>query len=344
MSVKSYRQALNEALRQEMRRDPLVILVGVDIGAGHTSAADDAPGDSEGGGVLGVTSGLIQEFGIARVIETPISESAVIGMCAGAACTGLRPVADLMFVDFLGVCFDQIFNQAAKLRYMFGGKAKVPMVIRAMVGAGQNAAAQHSQMLHAIFTHIPGLKVAMPSGPYDAKGLLTEAIRDDDPVIFLEHKTLYDVKEEVPDETYTVPFGEANFLTDGDDVTVIAISKMVRTAKAAADRLASEGIEVELLDPRTTSPLDEDSILESVEKTGRVVIVDEGNPRCGFAADIASLIASRGFQSLKAPVQLVTPPHTPVPFSPSLERAYVPDERRIIEAVRRVVSAGTVTS
>src|SRR3984957_18891149 len=248
----SYQVALNSALRNEMRRDPRVVVVGVDVGGGYTSAAEDSPGDDDAGGVLGVTAGLIQEFGRGRVIETPISESATIGMCAGAACTGLRPVADLMFVDFLGVCFDQIFNQAAKLRYMFGGKAKGPLVIRAMVGGGVNAAAQHSQMLHSIFTRIPGLKVVLPSTPYDAKGLLITAIRDDDPVIFLEHKGLYEVQGEVPDESYTIPFGEANIVTEGDDVTVIAFSKMVQVALAAAQALGKENIGVELLDPRTT--------------------------------------------------------------------------------------------
>ena len=338
MSQKTYRQALNEALRSEMQRDERVILAGVDIGGGYSSAAEDSP-DDDSGGVLGVTSGLIQEFGIGRVVETPISESAIMGMCVGAASTGLRPVADLMFVDFLGVCFDQIFNQGAKLRYMFGGKAKVPMVIRAMVGGGQNAAAQHSQMLHSIFTHIPGLKVVLPSGPYDAKGLLIQAIRDDDLVIFLEHKTLYDMVEEVPDEPYAIPFGEANFITDGDDVTVIAFSKMVGLAKDVTNKLAKDGINVELLDPRTTSPLDEDSILESVEKTGHVVIVDEGNPRCGIAADVAALIASKGFHDLKAPIEMVTAPHTPVPFSPTLEKAYLPSEEKVEAAIRKVLAS-----
>ena len=339
MSRKSYQQALNEALRQEMRRDPRVIVVGVDVGGGYTSAAPDARGDEDAGGVLGVTGGLIQEFGPARVIETPISESATIGMCTGAACTGLRPVADLMFVDFLGVCFDQIFNQAAKLRYMFGGKAQVPLVVRAMVGAGLNAAAQHSQMLHSIFTHIPGLKVALPSSPYDAKGLLITAIRDNDPVIFLEHKGLYEIDEEVPDEAYTIPFGEANFVAEGQDVTVVAFSKMVHVAWAAIQTLASERIEVELIDPRTTSPLDEESIVESLEKTGRLVVVDEGHPRCGVAADIASVMAAKAFHHLKAPIQVVTAPHTPVPFSTTLEKAYLPSVDGVVAAVRRVMSS-----
>jgi|SRR5579871_777051 len=338
MSRKTYQKALNEALKQEMRRDPHVIVVGVDVAAGYTSRAEDAPDDQEGGGMLGATAGLIQEFGAARVIETPISESAIMGMCAGAACTGLRPVGELMFVDFLGVCFDQIFNQAAKLRYMFGGKAKVPLVIRTTVGAGLNAAAQHSQMLHSIFTHIPGLKVALPSNAYDAKGLLINAIRDDDPVIFMEHKGLYEQVDEVPDEPYAIPFAEANVVIDGDDLTVIAFSKMVHVAQAAAQRLEKENIHVELLDPRTSSPLDEDSILESVEKTGRVVIVDEGNPRCGMAADVAAFIVNKAFAALKAPVELVTAPHTPVPFSPTLEQAYVPSVEKVAAAVKRTMA------
>jgi pyruvate dehydrogenase E1 component beta subunit len=243
-----------------------------------------------------------------------------------------------MFADFLGVCFDQIFNQAAKLRYMFGGKAKVPLVIRTTVGAGLNAAAQHSQMLHSIFTHIPGLKVVLPSGAYDAKGLLISAIRDDDPVIFMEHKGLYEQTEEVPDESYTVPMGEANLLTEGDDVTVVAFSKMVHVAKSAIEVLAAEKFGIELIDPRTTSPLDEQTILESVERTGRVVIVDEGHPRCGVAGDVAALIASRAFHALKAPIELVTAPHSPVPFAPTLEKAYLPNAEKVAAAVRRVMS------
>jgi pyruvate dehydrogenase E1 component beta subunit len=237
------------------------------------------------------------------------------------------------------VCFDQIFNQAAKLRYMFGGKAKVPMVIRTTVGAGLNAAAQHSQMLHSIFTHIPGLKVVLPSGAYDAKGLLITAIRDDDPVIFMEHKGLYEQTEEVPDEPYAIPFAEANLLTEGEDVTVIAFSKMVQVALEATETLARENISIEVLDPRTTSPLDEESILESVEKTGKVVIVDEGNPRCGLAVDVAALIVNKAFYALKAPIELVTAPHTPVPFSPSLEKAYLPDAGKVVAAVRRVMTS-----
>jgi pyruvate dehydrogenase E1 component beta subunit len=335
MPLKTYRQAINEALDSEMARDPDVIVIGEDVagGAGGTGV-DDAYG-----GVLGVTKGLVGKYGRERVIDTPISESAIMGAAAGAAMTGLRPVAELMFVDFVGVCFDQIFNQAAKFRYMFGGKARTPLVIRSMIGAGMSAAAQHSQALHPIFTHIPGLKVVMPSNAYDAKGLLIEAIRDDDPVIFLEHKTLYDTTADVPDEAYTIPFGEADYVTEGDDLTLVAFSGMVPRSKAVAEALAKEGIGIELIDPRTTSPLDEEAILESVERTGRLVVVDEANPRCGLAADIAALVASRGFSSLRAPIGLVTPPHTPVPFAPNLERAYLPDFERITAAVRAALGA-----
>lgn len=335
MVKKTYRQAINEALHHEMDRDPRVILCGEDVAGGQAGSAGVT---DAAGGVLGVTKGLLGAFGESRVIDTPISESAIIGMAVGAANTGLRPVAELMFVDFLGVCFDQIFNQAAKVRYMFGGKATTPLVIRAMVGGGMSAAAQHSQMLDSIFTHIPGLKVVMPSSPYDAKGLLIEAIRDDDPVIFLEHKMLYDVEEEVPDEAYTVPFGEANFLTDGKDVTVVATSRMAYLSAIVAKKLSAEGISVEVIDPRTTSPLDDESILESFEKTGRLVIVDEASPRCSFATDIAALIASKGFQYQKAPVAMVTGPHTPVPFSPVLEQLYLPNEEKIEAAIRNLIS------
>src|SRR5690349_9242530 len=259
-----------------MERDPTVVVFGEDVRGGAGSAG----GDDAWGGVLGVTKGLAPKFPD-RVIDTPISESAYIGAAAGAAASGLRPVAELMFVDFLGVCLDQIFNQAAKFRYMFGGKAVTPMVIRAMWGAGIRAASQHSQALYPIFTHIPGLKVVAPSNPYDAKGLLIQAIRDDDPVIFLEHKVLYTVEGDVPEEPYAIPFGEANIVREGSDVTVVALGRMVHFAEQAAQELKDEdGIDCEVIDLRTTSPLDEDTILESVENTGRLVVVDESSPRC----------------------------------------------------------------
>jgi acetoin:2,6-dichlorophenolindophenol oxidoreductase subunit beta len=330
----SFRQALNDALRAEMRRDPAVVIVGEDVagGAGGTGV-DDAYG-----GIMGVTRGLVGEFGRGRVVDTPITESAIIGMAAGAALTGLRPVAELMFVDFIGVCLDQILNQAAKFRYMFGGKVKTPLVIRAMFGAGFNAGAQHSQCLYSFFTHVPGLKVVIPSTPYDAKGLLIQAIRDDDPVIFLEHTKLYDEEGEVPSESYAIPFGEANVLREGGDVTIVALARMVHVALKAADLLASRGVDATVIDPRTTSPLDEDTILDSLRVTGRLVIVDESNPRCSVASEIAAVVAERAFGDLKSPIRRVTAPHTPIPFSPVLEDAYIPRSDAVVAAALDVMS------
>src|SRR5213593_2267989 len=254
----TYREAINEALAQEMERDESVIVMGEDNAGGEGS-----PGEMDAwGGVLGVTKGLYGRFP-GRVLDTPISESAFIGAAIGAAACGMRPVAELMFIDFMGVCFDQIFNQAAKFRYMFGGKAVTPVVIRTMIGAGFRAASQHSQALYPIFTHIPGLKVVIPSNPYDAKGLLIHAIRDDDPVIFFEHKLLYTMEGDVPEDSYAIPFGEANVVREGDDVTVVALGRMVQFAQQAADGLHGKGIHAEIIDPRTTSPLDEETILES---------------------------------------------------------------------------------
>jgi acetoin:2,6-dichlorophenolindophenol oxidoreductase subunit beta len=334
MSKKSFRQAIHEALRQEMRRDPTVVLMGEDVAGGA-----GAPGEDDAwGGVLGVSKGLLAEFGRQRILDTPITESAFIGAAAGAAATGLRPVAEMMFVDFMGVCFDQIFNQAAKFRYMFGGKATTPMVIRTMYGAGFRAASQHSQCLYPIFTHIPGLKVVIPSSPYEAKGLLIQSIRDNDPVIFFEHKMMYDDTEEVPDEPYTIPFGEANLTREGDDVTVVAIGRMVNLANQAADRLEKQGISCTVVDPRTTSPLDTGTILDCVSETGRLVIVDEASPRCNIATDISALVAQDAFEDLRAPIRMVCPPHVPVPFSPALEDAYVPSVDKIEAAVRSVMA------
>jgi pyruvate/2-oxoglutarate/acetoin dehydrogenase E1 component len=331
----TFQTAINEALAQEMERDPTVVVFGEDVAGGM-----EAPGEDDAwGGVLGVTKGLYHKYP-GRVLDTPISESAYVGAAAGAAASGLRPVAELMFVDFMGVCLDQIFNQAAKFRYMFGGKAKTPMVIRTMWGAGIRAASQHSQALYPIFTHIPGLKVAVPATPYDAKGLLIAAIRDDDPVIFFEHKVLYETKGDVPEEPYSLPFGEANIVREGSDVTVVAIGRMVSFAEDAADALDREGIDCEIVDPRTTSPLDEDTILESVENTGRLVVVDEASPRCGMASDIAARVAQDAFADLKAPPRMVTAPHTPVPFSPVLEDAYVPTVESIAAAVRETAGSG----
>src|SRR6478672_447070 len=299
----SYQQAVAEAIASEMERDPTVVIMGEDIAGGMGSPGED----DAWGGVLGVTKGLYARFP-GRVIDTPISESAYVGAAAGAAAAGLRPIAELMFVDFLGVCLDQIFNQAAKFRYMFGGKAETPMVIRTMYGAGIRAASQHSQALYPIFTHIPGLKVVLPSNPYEAKGLLIQAIRDNDPVIFFEHKAMYDMEGEVPDEPYAIPFGEANVVREGEDATIVAFGRMVNLAKEAANNLARQGISCTVVDPRTTSPLDADTILETVAETGRLVVVDEAHPRCGMAADIAGLVAENAFDSLKAPIKLLTSP------------------------------------
>ena len=333
MSKKSFRQALNEAMRQEMERDPTVILMGEDIAGGMGSKGDqDAWGD-----VLGASKGLLPKFGRERIYDTPISESAFIGAAAGAAINGLRPIAQLMFVDFFGVCGDQIVNQIAKFRYMFGGKATTPVVIRTLFGAGLRAAGQHSQCLYPIFTHIPGLKVVIPSSPYEAKGLMIQAIRDDDPVIFFEHKAMYDDTGEVPDEPYVIPLGKANVLRKGSDVTIVAIGRMVQFSIQAADALAKENIKSTVIDPRTTSPLDIATILESVAGTGRLVIVDEASPRCNIATDISALVAQSGFRSLKAPIKMVTPPHTPVPFAGELEDLYVPSHAKIQAAVVEVV-------
>jgi len=328
----TFRQAIGEALAHEMERDPTVVLMGEDVAGGPTVEGFEQKG--AWGGVLGVTTGLVERFGRSRVLDTPISESAFIGAAAGAAATGLRPVAELMFVDFFGVCFDQIFNQAGKLRYMFGGRAKVPMVVRTMIGAGFRAAGQHSGSFYSVFTHFPGLKTVVPSTPADAKGLLIASIRDDDPVIFFEHKLLYDTEGEIPEGEYVVPLGKADVKREGDAATIVAIARMVHLALEAAERLAEEGIEVEVIDPRTLSPLDDQAILASVRKTRRLVVVDEDNPRCSTATDIVALVAREAFDQLDAPPQAVTAPHTPVPFSPVLEDFYVPTTERVVEAVR----------
>ncbi|KIU53534.1 MULTISPECIES: alpha-ketoacid dehydrogenase subunit beta [Pseudomonas] len=328
----SYQQAINEALAQEMRRDPTVFIIGEDVAGGA-----GAPGENDAwGGVLGVTKGLYGQFP-GRVLDAPLSEIGYVGAAVGAATQGLRPVCELMFVDFAGCCLDQILNQAAKFRYMYGGKAVTPLVMRTMVGAGLRAAAQHSQMLTSLWTHIPGLKVVCPSSPYDAKGLLIQAIRDNDPVIFCEHKLLYSLQGEVPEEVYTVPFGEANFMRDGDDITLVTYGRMVHLAMEAAANLARQGIDCEVLDLRTTSPMDEDSILESVEKTGRLVVIDEANPRCSMATDISALVAQKAFGALKGPIEMVTAPHTPVPFSDALEDLYIPTAAKIEAAVHTVM-------
>ena len=330
MAVMSIREAINRTIAEEMERDENVIALGEDIVGGMGTAG----GPEAIGGIWGATGGLYAKFGPGRVIDTPISESAIVGAAAGAALAGKRPIAELMFADFVGVSLDQIWNQMAKFRYMFGGKTKCPAVIRLIYGAGMNAAAQHSQSVYAMMTSMPGLKIALPATPADAKGLLTEAIRGDDPVLFFEHKALYPRKGEVPDGAYTVPFGEASLLREGEHVTVVAIGRMVVFAEKAIDAVAKDGITCDLIDPRTTSPLDIDTILESVDGTGRLVVVDESNPRCSVASDICGMVAQRGFRSLKSAPRMVTAPHAPVPFARELERAWVPGPAKIEAAIR----------
>lgn len=320
----SYRDALREALREEMFRDPRVFLIGEDIGRYW-------------GGAFKVTKGLAEEFGDERVRDTPISENAIIGVAVGAAITGMRPVAEIMFGDLTALAMDQIANQAAKIRYMFGGQAKVPLVIRTPFGGGVNIAAHHSQSLEAWFMHVPGLQVVVASTSYDAKGLLKTAIRNDNPVIFCEHKLLYPLTGPVPEEEYTIPFGVADIKREGTDVTVIATLYMVHKALSAAETLAKEGVSVEVVDPRTLVPLDKEKIIGSVKKTGRVVIVTEDCKTAGVSAELAALIAEEALDYLDAPIKRVTAFDVPVPFSPPLENFVIPDEKRIIKAIKEVI-------
>lgn len=323
MATMTFAQALNNAHKLEMQRDPNIYVAGEDVGVY--------------GGIFGVTGGLLDQFGDKRVRDTPITESAIIGTAVGAAAAGLRPVIELMFVDFIGVALDQLYNQAAKMKYMFGGKAKLPITLRTTCGAGMGAAAQHSQCLEAWFMHIPGLKVAMPSTPYDAKGLLISAIRDDNPVVFLEHKMLYGTQGEVPEESYTIPLGKADVKREGQDITVVATAMMVGRALSAAEKLAGNGISLEVVDPRTLSPLDEQTILNSVKKTHRLLIVHEEVKFAGSGAEIAAMVAEKAFDYLDAPIVRIGAPFTPVPFSPPLEQEFIPSEEKIIQAAKKMM-------
>ncbi|MBB3981048.1 pyruvate dehydrogenase E1 component beta subunit [Sphingobium fontiphilum] len=334
MAVKMIRDVIRDTIDEEMARDDSVIMLGEDIVGGNGSAG----GPEAIGGIWGTSGGLWAKYGPDRVIDTPISESAIIGAAAGAALTGKRAIAEIMFADFIGVCMDQIWNQVAKFRYMFGGKSKCPITIRMPYGGGYNAAPQHSQSIHQFVTAMPGLKVVMPSTPADTKGLLAAAIRDDDPVIFLEHKFLYAVKGEVPDGDFILPFGHARQVTQGDDITILATGMMVGMAEKAARTLAQDGIGCDLLDLRTTSPLDEEAILDSVERTGRLLTVDEAPPRCSFATDLSALVAQKAFASLRAPIEMVTPPHSPVPFARELEAAYLPSPEKIMAKAVQIMS------
>lgn len=339
MESKKIVEALRQALIEEMKKDKNVVILGEDI------AVFD--------GAYRVTEGLLDMFGEERVRDTPISEIAIIGTAIGAAMTGLRPVAEIQFNDFMACAMDQICNQAAKIRLMMGGQVKVPMVIRAPMGA-TGRAAQHSQSLEAWFMHTPGLKVVMPSTPYDAKGLLKTAIEDDNPVIFLEHKMLYgaaspggkaktavddldEIFKPAPEEEYTIPFGVADIKKVGSDVTIVATSLMVHKSIKAAKELSKEGIEVEVIDPRTLVPLDKDTILKSVEKTSRLVIVSEDVLTCGFASEVAAVVSEEGLFSLDAPIKRVCSPDTPIPFAPNNEAAVIPQEHNIIEVVKSII-------
>jgi len=316
-------QAVNEAIAEEMRRDPTIFLLGEDV--------------AEAGTPFKVLSGLVEEFGTERIIDTPISEPGFTGIAVGAAMTGSRPIVDLMFGDFLTLVMDQIVNQAAKAHYMSGGKLNVPMVLRTNMGATRRSAAQHSQSLHAWLCHIPGLKIAMPSSAYEAKGLMKTAIRDNNPVIIFEDKLMYQEKAPVPEEEYLIPFGVANILREGRDITLVATSSMVQVAAEAAEALAADGIEAEVIDPRTLVPFDEDTIIASVRKTSRAIVIDEGHQNFGVTAEIAARIAEKAFYDLDAPVQRMGAMDVPIPFSPALEDLTVPTPEGVAERARAAV-------
>jgi acetoin:2,6-dichlorophenolindophenol oxidoreductase subunit beta len=326
----SYGAAFNEGVRQEMAADDDVFVAGEDVGGF--------------GGVFGTFGGLQAQFGERRVVDTPISEQAIVGLGLGAAVCGLRPIVDLMFMDFICVAMDQIVNQAAKLKYMFGGTATVPLTITTAGGAGLSAAAQHSQSLEALLCHIPGLKVVYPSNPYDVKGLITACIREDNPTVFVKHKRLLGMSGVVPEEQYEVPLGVAQVVREGTDVTVVAWGRMANEALSAAEKLAGEGISCDVIDPRTLQPLDVDTIIASARRTNRVVVVHEAVRFGGLGAEIAAQIQEAAFDHLDAPVARIGAPFSPVPFSPALEAGYVPDATRIAEEIREILARRLVGS
>ncbi|MHA2350649.1 MAG: alpha-ketoacid dehydrogenase subunit beta [Candidatus Thorarchaeota archaeon] len=324
MTEKTYRDALKEGLREEMLRDESVFIMGEDVGKNW-------------GGAFKVTKGLAEEFGDERVRDTPISENAIAGAAVGAAITGMRPVAEIMFGDLITLAMDQVCNQAAKMRYMFGGQTSVPLVLRTVFGGGKGIASHHSQSLEAWFMHTPGLKIAVPAFASDVKGLIKTAIRDPDPVLFCEHKLVYDRKEEVPDEDYLIPLGEAKVRREGSDVTVWGTFFMLHRTLEVADELAKEGISVEVIDPRTLAPLDKKTLIESVKKTGRLVLVTEETKTGATTAEIAAIVQEEAFDWLDAPITRLNAPDTPVPFSPPLEQFFIPDNKQIAEAIRNIV-------
>jgi pyruvate dehydrogenase E1 component beta subunit len=319
----TFRAAINEALREALARDPLVFVIGEDVGIFD--------------GAFGCTAGLFKEFGADRVVDTPMMELALPGFGVGAAITGMRPVIEIMLMDWITISFDGIFNHAAKLFYLSGGQTNVPMVVRTTMGAGRGAGGHHSQCLHALFMHAPGLNIAMPSTPYDAKGLLNTALEDNNPVLYVEHRELYTAKGDVPEEYYRIPFGEAAIRREGQDVTIVATSTMVTKSLAVAEELAGNGISVEVIDPRTLCPLDKKTIVNSVRKTGRLVTADEGCKSNGFGSEIAAIIAEEAIDYLQGPIVRIAGPMAPVGKSSPLERAFVPDEKKIKEGVSKVL-------
>lgn len=331
----TFMQAINEALDQSMERDERVILLGEDIAGGAT--IDHLGNKGAWGGVFGVTKGLVEKHGRERVIDTPISEMGYMGAAVGAATTGLRPVPELMFNDFIGFCFDTLLAQGSKMRYMFGGKASVPMTVRTCHGAGASAAAQHSGSYYGMLGSIPGIKVVVPSNPYDAKGLLNAAIEDDNIVMFFEDKTLYGIKDEVPEEYYTVEIGKAKVKKEGSDLTIVTIGKMLYVALEVAEKLEVDGVNVEVIDLVTVAPWDQETIINSVKKTGRLIIIDEANPHNNTATDISSVVADKAFDYLDGPIKCVCAPNTPVPFATNLEQLYIPNADKVLEVANELI-------
>ncbi|MFI3605466.1 alpha-ketoacid dehydrogenase subunit beta [Vagococcus fluvialis] len=331
----TFMQAINEGLDMSMEKDERVILLGEDIAGGtHIYHLE---GEGAWGGVFGVTKGLVEKHGYERVIDTPISEMGYMGASVGAAATGLRPVPELMFNDFLGFCFDTLLAQGSKMRYMFGGKATIPMTVRTCHGAGASAAAQHSGSYYGMFGSIPGLKVVVPSNPYDAKGLLISAIEDDNIVIFSEDKTLYGIKDDVPEEYYKVEIGKAKVKREGSDLTIVTIGKMLYVALEVAEELEKSGVSIEVIDLITVAPWDQETIIKSVEKTGRLIVIDEANPHNNTATDIASVVGDKAFDYLDGPIKCICAPNTPVPFASNLEALYLPNKDKVLKEAEELI-------
>lgn len=335
--TKLFMDSINEALEQAMEKDEDVILLGEDIAGGAGVSHLEDKNEDAWGGVMGVTRGLMPKFGRERVIDTPLSEMGYMAAAVGMAVTGLRPVPELMFNDFIGFAFDSILGQGSKMRYMFGGKAKMPMTVRTMHGAGVNAAAQHSGSYYGIFGSIPGVKVVVPATPYDAKGLLLASIEDNNLVIFSEDKTLYGTDGEVPDEYYTIPIGEADVKREGEDLTIVTIGKMLFVGLEVADRLKDDNVSVEVIDLRTVAPWDQETVIESVKKTGRLIIIDEANPHINTATDISSVVANKAFDYLDGPIKCICAPNTPVPFAANLEKLYIPDAEKVLTEAAEII-------